>query len=112
MAIQKHVLDARRKFLKRRFEIEPVRVRTEFERALEDRGPGPGPKPTVEERPRPVVDNLRRIKIIFRPEAVAGRTSAIRRIEAEGARLQHRNGNAAIRAREFFGEGVLFASDN
>ena len=38
--------------------------------------------------------------------------SAIGRIEAEGARLELRNGNAAIRAGELFGIDVLFAADD
>src|SRR6266567_8392371 len=71
IAVQKHILRARGKFLKRRLQIEAVGVGAEFERALQNRGAGARAEAAVEERARPIGDDLGRIEIIFGAEAVA-----------------------------------------
>src|SRR6266851_1937325 len=110
VAVQKHVLDARGEFFKRRFEIKAVGVSAEFERALEDRRAGARTKAAVEEWASPVRDDFGWIEIVFRAETVARRARAVGRIEAERARLELRNGDAAIGAGELFGKSVLFAA--
>src|SRR6267143_2377200 len=57
-------------------------------------------------------DDAGGIEIVFGAEAVAGRARAVGRIEAEGARLKLRDGNAAIGASELFGEDVVLAADD
>ncbi len=79
---------------------------------FEKRGAGAGAEATVEERTRPVDDDAGGIEIIFGAETVAGGACAVRRIEAEGARLELRDGNAAIGTGEFFGEDVVLAADD
>ncbi len=87
-------------------------VSAEFERALENRGAGTWTETAIEERAGPVGDDLGRIEIVFRAETVARRARAVGRIEAERARLELRNGDAAIGAGELFGKSVLFAADD
>ena len=108
--VQKHVLDARRKFFERRIELELVRVSTQFERPLQNRGARTRPEAAFEKRAGPIIDDLRRIKIVFRAEPVARRARAVGRIEAERARLEHRNGNPAIRTSELFRKRVLLSA--
>ncbi len=48
IAVQEHVLDARGKFLERRFEIEAVRIGAEFERALQNGGAGTRAEAAIE----------------------------------------------------------------
>ena len=74
--------------------------------------PEAGPKAAFEERLGPIHDHLGRIEIVFRAEPVAFRACAVGRIEAERARLELRNGNAAIGAGEFFRIFVLLAADH
>ncbi len=45
-------------------------------------------------------------------EAVARGACAVGRIEAEGARLELRNGDATIGTRELFGKSVFLAADD
>src|SRR5216683_6651693 len=102
----------RGKFFKWRFEIEAVSVGAEFERALENRGAGARAEAAIEERAGPIDDDPGRIEIVFRAETVASGARAVGRIEAEGTRLELRNGDAAIGAGELFGKRVLFAADD
>ena len=102
----------RGKFFKWRFEIEAVGVGAEFERALENRGAGTRAKAAVKKRARPIGDDPGRIEIVLRAEAIAGGARAVRRIKAEGARLELRNGDAAIRTSEFFGKSVFLSAND
>ena len=81
-------------------------------RALQIGRAGTGAEAAFEQRLGPIHDHFGGIEIVFRAEAVAFGASAVGRIEAEGARLELRNGNAAIGAGEFFGIDVLFAADD
>src|SRR6266446_2292749 len=112
VAVQKHVLDVCGKFFEGRFEIEAVRVGAQLERALEDRGTGAWAEVAVKKRAAPIIDDPRRIEIVFRAEAVAGGACAVRRIETEGARFKLRNGNAAIGARELFRKSMFLAAND
>src|SRR2546429_2842523 len=58
--VQKHVLDARGKFFERRIELELVRVSTQFERPLQNRGARTRPEAAFEKRAGPIIDDLRR----------------------------------------------------
>src|SRR5579884_4309731 len=109
MTVKEKVLDAGGVFFKRHVQIEAVGVGGELESALEDGGAGARTEAAVEKRARPVGDDFRGVEIVFRPEAVAGRTGAVGRIEAEGARLELRHADAAIGTSEFFGKDVLAA---
>ena len=110
IAVQQEILDAWRKLLERRLEVEAVSVGGQLQRALEHRGAGAGSQAAIEQRPRPVDDDARRIEIVFRAETVASGTRAVRRIEAEGARFQYGNGDAAIRAGQLLGKNVVLAA--
>ncbi len=87
-------------------------VRTEFQRALEDRGARAWAEAAIEERASPIDDDLGGIEIVFRAQAIARGASAVGRIEAERARLELRNGDAAIGAGEFFRKSVFLAADD
>src|SRR6202030_2551184 len=76
------------------------------------RGTGARTEAAVEERTSPVRDDARRIEIIFGAEAIARGTRAVGRIEAEGARLELRDGDAAVGAGQLFGEDAILAADN
>src|SRR5712692_6321988 len=82
IAVQEHVLDASGEFLKRRFEIEAVRISAEFERAFENRRAGARAEAAIEEGTGPVIDDPGGIEIVFGAEAVARGASAVWRIEA------------------------------
>ena len=112
ISVEHQILRGSRHFLERRFEIESVRVGGELQGALEHRRAGAGAKSAVEERARPIDNHARGIEIVFRAEAVAGRASAVRRIEAERSRLELRNGDAAVGAGQLFGKDVVGAADD
>src|SRR5579859_1486093 len=112
IAVQNQVLDARRLLLEWRLQIELVGVGSELDVALEKRGTGAGAEAAVEERAGPIDYHPGGIEIVFGAETVAGRARAVRRIEAEGTRLELRNGNATIGAGEFFGEDMILAADD
>ena len=112
IAVENADFAGRRKLFERRVEAEAVRIGGELQRALEHRGAGAGAEAAVEERARPVGDDSGGIEIVFRTETVAGRAGAVGRIEAEGARLELRNGDAAVRAGQLFGEDVVSAAND
>src|SRR5260221_10977881 len=89
-----------------------MRIRAKFQRALEDCGAGARAEAAIEQRAGPIGDDFRRIEIIFRTEPVARGTCAVRRVEAEGTRLELRNGDTAVGAGELFRKRVLFAADD
>src|SRR5204863_4020681 len=78
--------------------------------AFENRGAGAWAKAAIEERAAPIMDDPGRIEIVLRAETIAGGASAVRRIEAEGARLQLRNGDAAIGTGELFRKSMLLTT--
>src|SRR5205823_14815495 len=84
--VQQHALNSRRKFLERCIEAEAVRVRAKLQRALQDRRARPWSQPAIEKRTCPIIDNLRRIEIVFRTEPIARAACPTRRIEPEGQR--------------------------
>src|SRR5580692_6544857 len=112
IAVEKQILDTRREFFEGRLQIQVIGVGGQLERALEYRRAGAGTQPPVKERAGPVRDDSGRIEIVFGAQAVASWACAVRRIEAERARLELRNGNAAVRASELFREDMLFAADD
>src|SRR5437879_10868691 len=85
-------------------------VSAKFEGAFENRGAGTWAKAAIEERAAPIIDDPGRIEIVLRAETIAGGASAVRRIEAEGARLQLRNGDAAIGTGELFRKSMLLTT--
>src|SRR5260370_24003678 len=102
----------RGKFFEGRLEIKAVGGGAEFQRAFENRGAGTSSEAAIEERAAPITDDPRRIEIVFGTEAVARGACAVGRIEAEGARLELRNGDATIGTRELFGKSVFLAADD
>src|SRR6267142_4182898 len=110
-AVENQVLHARGLLFKRDTQVKTMRVRAKLNGALEQRGAGTRAERAVEEGTRPIDDNARGIEIVFGTETVAGGTRAVRRVETERARLELRNGNAAIGTGKLFGEDVVFASD-
>src|SRR5712671_8077393 len=91
---------------------QTMRVRAKLDGALEQRGAGTRAESAVEEWACPIDDDARGIEIIFGAETIASGTCAVGRIETEGARLELRDGNAAVGAGEFFGEDVILAGDD
>ncbi len=87
-------------------------IGAEFERALQNGGAGARTQAAIKKRAGPIGDDLGGIEIVFGAEAVARGARAIGRIETEGARLELRNGNAAIGASEFFGKSMFLAADD
>jgi len=67
IAVEKHVLDAGREFVKRSFEIEAVRVGAKFEGALEDRRGGARAEAAIEQRAAPIIDDFGGVKSYFEP---------------------------------------------
>src|SRR5580658_5655903 len=110
--MQDEVLNFAWKFLERHVEVKAVRHRRQLHRPLQIGGRRAWPEAALEKRLRPIHYYLRRIEIILRAETVALGASAVWRIEAEGARLELRDGNAAIGARQFFGIDALIAADD
>src|SRR4029077_9889099 len=92
--------------------IKAVGIRAKLDGALEQRGTGARTEAAVEERTSPVRDDARRIEIIFGAEAIARGARAVGGIEAEGARLELRDGNAAVGAGQLFGGDMVLAADN
>src|SRR4029077_1676545 len=86
--------------------------RGDFQSALEKRGARSGAESALEERFGPVRDHFGGIEIVLRAQAVAFGASAVRRIEAEGARLDFRHGEAAIGAGEVLEIDALGAADD
>ena len=110
--MKNQVLRFARKLFEGRIQIELVGRRGQAHGALQVCGTGAGAKAAFEKRLGPIHDHFRGIEIVFRAEAVTFGARAVGRIEAEGARLELRNGNAAVGAREFFGIDVLLAADD
>src|SRR5579864_170503 len=92
-------------------EIEAVGNGGDIERSLQIDGTRTGPQPAFEKRTRPIHDYLGGIEIVFGTQTMASGTRAVGRIEAEGAGLKLRHGDAAFRAGQLFGED-LFGSVN
>lgn len=92
--------------------MKAVGIGAEFESAFQNGGAGTGTKAAVEQGTRPIDNDFGWIEIVLGTEAVAFRACAVGRIEAEGARLELRNGKATIGAGELLGEGVLAAADD
>src|SRR6266852_2519523 len=110
--VQDQGLHARRLFLESNLQVKAVGISAKLERPLEKGRTGAGAEAAVEERASPVRDDARGIEIVFGAEAIACGARAIGRVEAEGARLKLRDGNAAIGASELFGEDVVPAADD
>ena len=81
--------------------MEPVRIRSQFQRALQNCRAGARPQSSIQQRPRPIRHHFRGIKIVFRSETIAGRASAIRRVKTERSWFQLRHRQAAIRHASF-----------
>ena len=90
-------------------EIEAVSGGGDIERSLQIDGTRAGPQSTFEKRTRPIHDHLGGIEIVLGTQTVAGGTRAVGRIEAEGAGLKLRDGDAAFGAGQLFREDLLGA---
>src|SRR5271157_4655874 len=95
-AVDQKVLLARGQLLKGYFEVDLVAVggqRYELEKVLRGRA---GTEAAVQQRLRPVGDNLGGVEIVERAQAMALRTGAEGGVEAEAARLQFGHVKAAV----------------
>src|ERR1019366_6753187 len=66
---------------------------------------------TVQQRLRPVRNDLRRIEIVLAAQPVALRAGAVHAVERERTRLQHRNVDAALRTGQLRRVQMLLAPD-
>src|SRR5262249_8504000 len=112
ISVENQVLDFLGEFIERCAEIESVCVGSELERALKNCGRGTWTQATVEEWTAKVVKKLAWVEIVLRAKAVAGGAGTVRRIEAEGTRLEYGNADAAIGASELLRKDVLLAAND
>src|SRR5215475_9136672 len=87
IAVEQHVLDSLWEFVERCIEIEAVGICGKFESAFQDCGSRARAQAAIKKRTAEIMENLCRVKIVFRAEAIARGAGAVRRIEAERSRL-------------------------
>src|SRR5262249_18063114 len=112
IAIKQHILNFLRKLVEGRVEVEAVGIRGEFKSPFQNCGSRSGPQASVEKRPAEVMKNLCRIEVVFRTEPIACGACTIRRVKTKRTRLENGHADAAIGARQFFGEDVFLAADD
>ena len=109
-AVDQQVLLARGQVFERSLEVDLVAVGGEMDELEQILRRGTGAEAAVEQRLRPVGDDLGGVEIVERAQAVALRAGAEGGVEAEAARLQLGHVEAAVGAGHGGGEQLLFAA--
>src|SRR5207247_5536078 len=100
---QDQVLNLAWKLLERGLQIKFVNFRRAGQTTAEKTGACSRAKATLEQRPRPILDNFRWIESIVRAQPFAGFAGAINTVERERAGLERRDVDAAFHAGRFVG---------
>ena len=112
LPIEQQILLFLRQLFKRQTQIDFMRLRRNVNHMDQIRRRRPRPQPAVQQRLRPIVNDLGWIEIKLTAQAMAFRTRSIHAVKRKRSRFQLRNANPAIRASQLRRIQLLFPTND